>query len=484
MGLRSRGIGSFFAGFLALALLCWAVWLVRFAVNEEVFQGDSVNLSRGSIQLLECLKSPVIGNCSQAGPYALAQYIPAVAMAIFGRTEMQILTGLVTVSLASFFLSLGLVYASLVRQKMRAQAAFLTAAVLGSSFLWYAHTTYGEALAAFLIVLFCVLVVQKSHWVLIFLAALFAATTKGVAAPFIVLIGLAILVYQAESATAFRRHSLWRLGAVALGAFSGYALNVCFDFYRYGVFQNALYAKYLQSGPTWEDRIVFFFGQLISPNAGMVFFSFGLGLILAASWWFLIRQIRIAKRVSWKMLPGLLLALTYMGLSFGFSSWFAPYGWVSWGGRLLFPWIPGLAFTTLSVAGLDFNHWLRGLAQSKRRFAVVLIALLVLAVPQSLALFNARPHHAFFSGNAECPTAAQIEVDQTHYYRCLVKMSFPTKTFVLVNTVTKRPSREGKAFTCLSLLIISLLMLKFRREASSIGGSYRELSPNPPQLHG
>ena len=68
----------------------------------------------------------------------------------------------------------------------------------------------------------------------------------------------------------------------------------------------------------------------LSREAGALWASFAavLASVLVGSW-----RLRLAKGPI-----GIVLVLA--ALTFGLSGWWAPFGWIAWGPRLLLPWIP------------------------------------------------------------------------------------------------------------------------------------------------
>ena len=80
----------------------------------------------------------------------------------------------------------------------------------------------------------------------------------------------------------------------------------------------------------------------------------------------------------WHWLPLVGVELVLLGLAYGFSKWFAPFGWVAWGTRLMYPWIPSLILLVVFFFNEEIDQMLA--VFGRKGFAsIVVLALLLLS---------------------------------------------------------------------------------------------------------
>lgn len=340
-----------------------------------VLTTDTINLLDSTRALDSCIEDGD-WSCEQMGRWPPLQYIPAVAFKRLGAhkadagNDLIYLNGLAVVGILALLWVAG-------RRSRAPQLAPLAAlAGLVSPLLWYGAAGFAEALAGLLTLLFvlaCAL--GWSPW-LVGAAALGAVISKETALPFVVVLGIiAILLGPRESR---------RAGAIALaaGAACGLAVIVLVNLSRYGVPWNRYYldADWGVDGVGW--RLDFFAAQLASPNAGLVWFwpLVAAALALAGA-----GAAKAALRArTLKGDPGLVLAAlaVFAALLLSFASWWAPFGWVAYGARLIFPWVPAV-FALVVAAWAPRLGASAGRALRSARGVVALgLVAIVLGLPQ------------------------------------------------------------------------------------------------------
>jgi hypothetical protein len=196
-----------------------------------------------------------------------------------------------------------------------------------------------------------------------------------------------------------------RVPVLLAGAALSAGLTAGFNFYRFGVFYNALYLNPILLVTDPGIRLSYFLGLWLSPAGGLLFFWPSLVLLLVFA-------LRRATLPVW----GLVVFLGAMTV--GLSKWFAPFGWVAWGPRLLLPWLPAVLVLFL-IAVPDLSKTIgRTLFSSRRRSIVSSLLLLVISFPQFAFLYAGEYVKGILVGPPGCETA-NILTDVAHYYRCI-----------------------------------------------------------------
>ena len=117
-------------------------------------------------------------------------------------------------------------------------------------------------------------------------------------------------------------------------------------------------------------------------------------------------------------------ALLLVGLAAqtaGLASWYAPYGWVAWGPRLMMPTVALIACLAVALCADALGVWWK----VARRHIVLAIALGVGCVVSAAAVLRLPPRArsragAYFAPDGSCPTPAIISNDPAYYFHCLL----------------------------------------------------------------
>ena len=181
--------------------------------------------------------------------------------------------------------------------------------------------------------------------------------------------------------------------------------------------------------PTLEQQMIFFWSIWFSPNGGPAFFwpAFVglLGWIIRS---FCAHRDTIQRR-NWVPLIG--VGLVLLGLTCGFSKWFAPFGWVAWGTRLMYPWIPSLILLLVFFFKEEIDQMLEVFGR-KGIVSIVFLALLLLsAVLQWGSLLSDEALNRFFAPNEACPKIAIIQTDANTFYQCMNGLLWSNRVLLL-----------------------------------------------------
>jgi len=375
--------------------------LAAFALTgSQGLEFDTHQLVLQSVALRLCLAADALGACEGAGHFPLIQHLPTFPLVALGYQPMEVLRVFAIASFASF-LGLLVVGWHTLRASHSARALWLV--VLGSGpLLYYSQSSFGESLAAFLVA-----AAVASSWSRIpapGIAAVFALAgiTKEFAPPVLMALGLIGVFWgQVPRARVGRR-----LGAVAIGSLLAVVANASFNLLRFGVPYNQILL-----GPTipvvpLSERPSFFLGLWFSPNGGLLFFWASFVAVLVSV---LVQDWRsfVAKA------PACLVVCVLAALTFGLSGWWAPFGWIAWGPRLLLPWIPACLLILLRVYPSEV------LALSRLSTGAHVAMVMVLAVAglsQFSALYGLELIHSIFGPAPGCPSIPTDPVNQAEYY--------------------------------------------------------------------
>jgi hypothetical protein len=372
------------------------------------------------------------------GYFALLQHIPALLAMGFGVTDTEkVFHVLGLTSLVSFALLLFWGWRSLFRTSERLALLYL-AVILSGPLIWYGHSTLGEMLASAVTLGLVVACHENTSRSKILLLSLLAAIAKDTGFPFTFLLGLmACARVQAVNGTSPLIFPKWR--ALLLGTLCGVAVTASFNYLRFGSVTNQFYAN-----PDFRVRSIFvqlnfFLGLWLAPNGGVLFFWPSLCLVI-----FLAGRSAFGDRVgSWNQaVPFLGTALVLLGLTAGYSKWFAPFGWLCWGPRLLLPWLPAVAYLLLATSGPAIERrFLAILGKGPIRTVLIAAIFSVTALPHFIAAI--RPEavgNFFFSTDSAFPKFAYL-TDGDYYYQWMSHTMW-TKHPILLDAFRLQPDAK------------------------------------------
>lgn len=416
-------------GFAALTVL---VRLGMFVIYEPYYEGDTELLVKGHINAIRaCLSERRFSGCPDSGVFPLLQNIPSLLLSYLGFSPNGILHGLAFLSFVSFLGSVVLIFWILAKKASLKEAAIGVLVIITSPLLWYSHSTFGEMLSAFLILAFTALsLLRVSGWIQVLFFVL-AASTKEVAVPFLVLIGLICLT--PEILTDWRKvrtNAIW----LALGALLSLVITGGFNYFRFGTFSNPSYVTELFIVPSLKIQASFFLGIWFSPNGGLLFFwpSFTLlyFTIIAASVFGLLRGRpdgqRKDRRSLIAYLPVTAVTIVLLVLTLGFSRWYTPLGGFAWGPRYMLPWIPAVTLLLIYFYRIQITNVFSWLLMKPLSFILTCVVLIVISIPQLVILFDSSVMARIFA-YPECPRVPVIQEGVDYYYRCLQTQLWPQK---------------------------------------------------------
>lgn len=361
-------------------------------------EGDTIGLADGMRAAQQCWQT---GRqpCPGITAYSLQQTVIA-AVAVWNGASSE-----ATARVLSAFsaVSVGLL-ATLALWLPSHHRALWLGLVAAGPLLFYATSSFGEALAAVSLVAFVAVLTRgnapgRGRLLAIAAAAAWASLGKDTMPAVVGLLGLAAVWLDPRHPLGARSRMAATAGGVALAA----VLFAWFHWFRLGEFYNAEYVDHPEFF-LWSPRDVSsaFFGHWVSPSAGLLWF-WPLGAAIL---------VRSGKH-------GLIGAIVIALYALGLSRWWSPYGWVAWGDRLLYPLVSATAFLCLAVRSRHVRVpvWVWGISS--------VAALAAVAVSQDSTVLA-----VFFSPDAAYPGPPTIQAD-VELYRAFLRHLTWTRTLRL-----------------------------------------------------
>jgi hypothetical protein len=207
-------------------------------------------------------------------------------------------------------------------------------------------------------------------------------------------------------------------GSMLLGIVFLFSFNI----WKFNTWKNLPHMDPVLRTPGLKLKIESAIGIFLSPNGGLVPYWF-LGAVAALGiplWGLMNRRLNTRKRFGFLLLISGFLAQVAI-----LSSWYAPYGWVAWGPRLIVP-TTAMGATICLVIIFQDEEVLRNFGRFKLlRFPIGALGIVTL-VPTVGFLQNPTRTMSWFAGGSDavCPTPAIIQLDQAYYFKCLIHGSW------------------------------------------------------------
>ena len=411
------------------ALVAAVVLLAVLATGAGGFrphlEGDTVTLIESAAHLRACVREGA-ARCPAVSTSSLQQLSLVVLAQAAGLDTVTIGRRLALVSGAAIA---GLV--ALAAMWLPASARVMGVALIATSpLVYYARSTFGEALAALSLV---ALVLHwrrgdAAPWTLAALAA-WASLAKDTMPPFV--IGLGVLAAWIDR-TEGRDGAGRRLGAAAAGALCGWATFAALHLYRVGAPYNTEYLghpEFFLSRPF--DVGSAFLGHWFSPTVGLVW-CWPLAAVL------LWRAGRV----------GAGAAMLLVAQAAGLSTWWSPFGWVAWGDRLMYPLTAAATLLCLSVTRPRAPAWRVPLAVWGVAVVAVVATCAMLVDNTALGLF--------FAPDVQFPGPPTIQADVELYRRFLRHLTWQ-RWYDVERLVAPLRTASGVAVLALKAVVAACL---------------------------
>lgn len=366
--------------------------------------GDTEALLSGARVALDCLHRDLWRGC---GPgvihFPLFQYLSGGLWLELGHSVPSTLRFLAVLSGLAFA---GIFLLSVVRPWQagrRLQSLAMSLFLLVSPLpFYYARSSFNESMAAFVTLAYAYSLLRSESFLLVLLTGFLTGITKEIAPPFVGWLGLLLFARPRTPGTG--RKFVAALSAAALAM----AANVGFNYFRYGVAVNLANLVPEFQVPSLAQHLNYLAALVFSPNGGVFFFvPLFLPLLAGLPW---------TTKLKW---PGVLVATAFGILLAGLSKWYSPFGWVTWGPRLLLPWLPAFAFVLLESYPASLGAMVRALTRSVSRWRSIGLFFLILGVAHFAAWLSVEAIERWFAPGLHCERVPIIQADPAYFYTCV-----------------------------------------------------------------
>lgn len=383
--------------------------------------GDTTVMVHGARTIAYCLSHGIDSNCDRVppgvGPFPLFQYLPVLLFTqLLSMGDVSVYKALTIISALSFCGVIGLGGWAASRTGRRSAPAITVLILTASPLVYYAWSTFGEMLAALLVMLLAVAALRRWSAAAVALTAFLACITKETVFPIVAIVG-AVSLWATPIGLRPLRRGHW-IG-LACGVLLGIAVSAAFNWFRYDQLTNSSYFSPGLQVPGLARRLGLSVTLWLAPNAGTaVFWPLATALIvglmaIAANGW-------TRRPVVWsRTAPALGLVVAVLILTGTLASWYSPFGWYSWGPRLMLPIIPAIVVIGVVIYSAEVERAVRFLLGRPVRTGVVAVAAIALALPQVNVLNRSVVSAEIFVSDKTCPTMPIIQVSPSYWYRCL-----------------------------------------------------------------
>jgi len=448
--------------------------VLRGAQHDQYTQ-DTQAVIDGVNRTIPCVREGVFSACryhpetqsSDINPYPLLQYLPAFAFRAMRMSEDAMRSALIWCNTFAVVATIVLVTLRARRAGGFAQGVLGAVAVGTGMLVTYAGHSFGEPLVVLAITALCVQCLdERRRWWTSFPAVLAVSFVGAVgketmAVSSVLFAGACLLLASVDRGERRRRGT-----AVAVGLAIGVAVNLLWNVFRFGGLRNVQYFR--ETRPGLGRAVVNSVSLIVAPNGGLLWFWFAAALALGALVVVAVFPAGRAPQIRWAA------AMTFAGFAGGWLSqglWWGPFGWYSWGPRLLLPYVvPGI------VVALE-------LLRPTRKWVVVTLAgcAAVLMVPMLGNIWNREAWTSMqVATYADRPACVGIRLDEGRpyepYHDCLMEMAWRPTHMPLIDTITTMPDTERVWFWTTAVAAVATVALWLRRCRTASGDTIERRS--------
>jgi len=381
-----------------------------------ILSGDTVALSQSARSLVSCFENGQFRGCAGTNQFGLPQHIPAMFLAWKGLDDTSIVFVLSCLNVLALVALARMIYKS-------AAISVITRTFIGITLfigpiIAYGPYSFGEAISTLAYVGLVIAILEKRYLRLIFFMVL-AVTSRETAFVSIALLTAALLFFDSKKS----RREIREMTSVIYGSMLlGIVFLFSFNIWKFNTWKNLPHMDPVLRTPGLKLKIESAIGIFLSPNGGLVPYWF-LGAVAALGiplWGLMNRRLNTRKRFGFLLLISGFLAQVAI-----LSSWYAPYGWVAWGPRLIVP-TTAMGATICLVIIFQDEEVLRNFGRFKLLYFPIGVLGIVTLVPTVGFLQNPTRTMSWFAGGNDpvCPTPAIIQLDQAYYFKCLIHGSW------------------------------------------------------------
>ena len=381
-----------------------------------ILSGDTVALSQSARALVACLENGQFKGCAGTNQFGLPQHIPAMFLAWKGLDDTSIVFILSCLNVLALGILARIIYKSVAISPIAKVLIGMTLII--GPIIAYGPYSFGEAISTLAYVGLAVAIFERKYYRLVFFMVL-AVTSRETAFVSIALLTGSILVFDStRSRQELRQMFLAVYGSMLLGIVCLFSFNI----WKFNTWKNLPHMDPVLRTPGLKLKIESAIGIFLSPNGGLVPYWF-LGAVAALGiplWGLMNRRLNPRKRFGFLLLISGFLAQVAI-----LSSWYAPYGWVAWGPRLIVP-TTAMGATICLVIISQGEEVLRNFGRFKLLRLPIGVLGIVALIPTVGFLENPTRTMSWFAGGNDvvCPTPAIIQLDQAYYFKCLIHGSW------------------------------------------------------------
>jgi hypothetical protein len=392
-------------------ILLWPL-LVAFPING----GDAQWVAQSSRSLVACARDGVWSNCPGTYQFGWLQHIPGIFLAWKGLSDDSVVFSL---TLINFFAFVWLVIKVCRTFGIGTELCWLllAAIILGPLYAFSVYS-FSELLTGVLLGAFAISIFKNQSFAQTLVLTFVITSSRETAASLTIPIALAIYVVIEPQAKLIAKKMLLITSTSLIGLVSVFFFN----YWKYGSISNQIYTDPIRRVPGIELKIKNFLAIWVSPSGGVLPFWFIGGLLVLV--------VPIVILVHWRknvrQSIAAMILLSFLVIQTGLlSTWFAPFGWVTWGPRLIIPVVTG----TLIVEFLLFGSEIQRLINRLRFRFVAVIAILLTGFLAGISnlgfVLDRSATLAWFTPPLlpSCPQTANIEIDPNYYWSCALNFA-------------------------------------------------------------
>ena len=198
----------------------------------------------------------------------------------------------------------------------------------------------------------------------------------------------------------------------------GVAVSAAFNWFRYGQLTNYTYLHGYEQVPGVVRRLSLAAALWIAPNGGVALFWTLAAVIAVVLLVISIRTFRAHGDLR-RIVPAVGLLVCLALLTGTLASWYAPFGWVAWGPRLILPALPAIMLIAVVIYADALGRTISALLSSTTRVIIVVLVVVAAGLPQVNVLHEPGIVGALFALDGTCPVIGSLQFDPGYYYRCL-----------------------------------------------------------------
>jgi hypothetical protein len=444
---RSAALAAHLPQLILLAIFAVAAAVVLFALRSVVnTTGDTAAVVSGTHAALTCIGDGTLTGCgNQVTPYPLLQYLPSALFIGLGLSDEDVVHGLGYLNAVAFVGMLLIAWLTLRRLGRPAVGAALLVALLASPLPWYTWSTFGESLGGLCCLAFVAAALLRAPAPVLAITLVLAAISKETALPFLVLMGIGALLWSPVTGRPLARGHWIAFG---LGAVVGLGLVGGFNLFRFDQLTNAIYADPATRTPTVGLKARYVLSLWLAPNAGLVIFWPVAGAALLAMVGVALARMRVWRENVRVVGVGAILLVLCAAMSYGYASWYAPFGWIAWGPRLMLLLVPAVLLFGAGTLAPELERLLRAASVAK---AVVAVLAITTAIAEIGVMFRPSAMANLFTLDSECPAYVTVGAQPDAYYHCIIHWAW-YKHWVL-------PEAFGGANDTVSAVLMALLWI-------------------------